>query len=186
MSSLVSSLVFIWAVSGINYATAESLSSRGVFPDGALQQYTSDVWKLSNYNHPPKLFTFWATWCPYCRRLFPSIQALHEQYAADGLTVVAISVRDDGDTLAYARKHGLTMDVLINGDPLVDQMGVPGTPVVVLLNGDNRVVFATPNSDPTDSTLRNAVHRRWQPMLNTGSPVPNADRSNDANSPSWL
>ena len=143
--------------SGVNSAAAESSPGNGVFPDFTLHQNTGDTWRLSDYDGQPKLLMFWATWCPYCRRLFPAIQALHQQYADDGLTVVAISIRDDGDTLAYARKHGLTMDILVEGDALADRVGVPGTPMVLLLDRENRLVFATMNSDPNDPTLQNTV-----------------------------
>ena len=141
----------------VNSAAAENSTDNGVFPEFTLSQNTGQRWHLSEYNGQPKLLMFWATWCPYCRRLFPVIQEIHEQYADDGLTVVAISIRDDGDTLAYARKHGLTMDIVVEGDALADRIGVPGTPTVLLLDGRNRVIFGTMNSNPQDSTLSDAV-----------------------------
>ena len=49
------------------------------------------------------------------------------------------------------------MDILVEGDALADRIGVPGTPTVLLLDGRNRVIFGTMNSNPQDSTLSDAV-----------------------------
>src|SRR5271167_4287474 len=40
------------------------------------------------------LIEFWATWCPYCKRDQPAIDAMVEEYAAKGLIVLAVDVRE--------------------------------------------------------------------------------------------
>ena len=91
---------------------------------------------------------FWATWCPYCKKLFPVIENLHKTYADQGLEVLAISIRDDGDTAAYARDNGLTMTILNEGDDLARSLGVKGTPTVMAVNANNEIVFAGVNPAP--------------------------------------
>ncbi len=112
---------------------------------------------LSEYGTQPKLIMFWATWCPYCKILFPAIKDIHRQHAAEGLAVLAISVRDDGDVAAYIEEYGLKMPVLVEGDDVADSLGVPGTPAVLVLDADNRIVYATTNSDPQAPGIRRAI-----------------------------
>jgi thiol-disulfide isomerase/thioredoxin len=45
------------------------------------------------------LVDFWATWCVPCVKAMPDLQKLHTQYAAKGLTVVGISIDDEGAKL---------------------------------------------------------------------------------------
>ena len=47
--------------------------------------------------------TFWATWCEPCRDEYPMLGELAKQYAPQGLTVVGISLDDDGDMILVRR-----------------------------------------------------------------------------------
>jgi len=40
------------------------------------------------------LIEFWATWCPYCKRDQPAIDAILEEYGPKGLVVLAVDVRE--------------------------------------------------------------------------------------------
>ncbi len=143
-----------------------SLSAQGVAQGGvpgfveefSLADVNGQVHRLSDYDSQPKLIMFWATWCPYCKRLFPAIQQIHADYASAGLQVLAISVRDEGDVAAYIEEYDLKMQVLVKGDEVADSLGVPGTPAVVLLDPTNQVVFATTNSDPEHPGIPQAVN----------------------------
>ena len=102
-------VIVLWA----GTAAAEDsrlLNAGDVFPDFSLERSDGSIWRMSDYSEHPKIIMFWATWCPYCRKLFPGIVALNRQYEAHGLEIVAVNFRDDGDTDAYARKHGLDFE----------------------------------------------------------------------------
>jgi len=125
-------------------------------PDFELTTLDGKSWRLTDQGDRPKLVMFWATWCPYCKKIFPTVQEIHEVYDPE-LAVAAISIRDKGDVQAYVDKRGLTMDILVDGDTVGDLYEVPGTPAILLLDGKNNVVFGTLDSDPTNPELRNAV-----------------------------
>lgn len=144
--------------------THAATPSQVVIPDFTLEDNHGAAWQLSHHANQPKVFMFWATWCPHCKKLFPTIQSIHERYESAGLEVVAISVFDDGDTQAYAQQRGLTMDVLIHGDALAEGLNVPGTPTVIVLDGNNQVVFGAVNPDPSDTTIELVVQRLLAPV----------------------
>ncbi len=149
-------VVVLWA----GTAAAEDsrlLKAGDVFPDFSLERSDGSIWRMSDYSEHPKIIMFWATWCPYCRKLFPGIVALNRQYSDEGLEIVAINFRDDGDTDAYARKHGLNFDIVLSGDTLAADVGVRGTPTVFVLDRNNRIQLRSSNSNPEDPILAQAV-----------------------------
>jgi thiol-disulfide isomerase/thioredoxin len=46
------------------------------------------------------LVNFWATWCPYCRKEMPAIEAFTRDYRNRGFEVIAISVDDPPEKIA--------------------------------------------------------------------------------------
>ena len=50
--------------------------------------------RLADLRGRPVWINFWATWCPPCQEETPILRDIHEQYADDGLAVVAISVQE--------------------------------------------------------------------------------------------
>lgn len=130
------------------FAAAFSVQAQTQLPPFNLVDTAGQQWSSSDHAASPKLIMFWATWCPYCKKLFPVIENLHKTYADQGLEVLAISIRDDGDTAAYARDNGLTMTILNEGDDLARSLGVKGTPTVMAVNANNEIVFAGVNPAP--------------------------------------
>jgi len=46
------------------------------------------------------LVNFWATWCPYCRKEKPAIDAFWQDYRGKGFEVISISVDDAPEKIA--------------------------------------------------------------------------------------
>ena len=73
------------------------------------------------------LLNVWATWCVPCRTEMPSIQALHDRFAARGLKVVAVSVDNAGfedEIQRFRDQYGLTFEILHDASGQ-DQTGLP-------------------------------------------------------------
>lgn len=92
---------------------------------------------IEDYRGDVVLLNIWATWCGPCRIEMPEIQALHSDFAPQGLRVVAISIDTEEAREAivgFVRDYGLTFEILHDpsGDiqRIYQTAGVPETFVI--------------------------------------------------------
>ena len=92
---------------------------------------------MDDYRGEVVLLNIWATWCAPCRVEMPSMQRLHDEFAGDGLKVVAVSIDDAGmeqQILEFARDYGLTFEILHDATGQIQSAyqttGVPETLVI--------------------------------------------------------
>jgi len=91
------------------------------------------------------LVNFWATWCPPCRREMPSLEHLYQQLRDRGLTVLAVDVGEDADTV-FAFTGQLepapSFPLLLDADSrAVQEWRVKGLPTSFLIDPQGRVIF---------------------------------------------
>ena len=64
----------------------------GRAPDFQLKLFDGGEIRLSDLRGRVVLVNFWASWCPPCRDEAPDLQALHEVYGDEGLTVLGVNI----------------------------------------------------------------------------------------------
>jgi cytochrome c biogenesis protein CcmG/thiol:disulfide interchange protein DsbE len=93
---------------------------------------------------------FWASWCEPCRRSFPWLAHLHEQYGDRGLTVVAINLDQERKAAdAFLAKYPAPFRVAF--DPQGKTAGafhVEVMPTSFLIGRDGRVLERHAGFDP--------------------------------------
>jgi thiol-disulfide isomerase/thioredoxin len=114
-------------------------------PAAAVQTLDGKTANLASYiGKGPVLIEFWATWCPNCRELEPSLLAEQKKYASRVRFVgVAVSVNQSpAKVKAYVAKHGIRHDIVFdtNGNA-AEAYDVPATSYVVVLNAKGDVVY---------------------------------------------
>ncbi|HMA06516.1 MAG TPA: TlpA disulfide reductase family protein [Ramlibacter sp.] len=98
----------------------------------------------SVFGKGPVLIEFWATWCPNCKELEPTMLAVQKKFAGKVTFVgVAVSVNESPRAVqAYAEKHALMMTHFFDRrGKAVDAFEVPATSFVVVLNKAGEVVY---------------------------------------------
>jgi thiol-disulfide isomerase/thioredoxin len=74
------------------------------------------------------LVNFWATWCPYCRKEMPAIQAFWEEHHGEGFEVLAISVDDAPEKIAaYMKDAGYGFPAAAMDQSVLDTFGSVST-----------------------------------------------------------
>jgi thiol-disulfide isomerase/thioredoxin len=109
-----------------------ALAAGGVITSLPVSAQVAPAWDLPSINGPDinstnfagqvVVLNFWATWCGPCCDELPSLIALQQNYASNGMTVVGISLDDSPDGInpptalvsATAASYGLNYPVVMD------------------------------------------------------------------------
>lgn len=133
-------------------------------PEFVLPAADGTLVSLKEFRGKPLVLHFWATWCPYCKKLQPGLQALAEANAERGLVVIGISFREDAGTQPQAvlESRGISFRTLVGGDETAAMYGVKGTPTTFFINRKGVIVGKTHTSMPDDPVLQSLSARAVQ------------------------
>lgn len=121
--------------------------------DWTLTSVSGEQVTLSDYQGRPVILVFWATWCPYCKKLLPGIAELNDKYAEKGLKIIAVNIKEDWKPEVYWRNHEYKFDAVLEGDALADKYGVMGTPGIVFIAPNGEVLKVAHFSAPDHPSL---------------------------------
>jgi thiol-disulfide isomerase/thioredoxin len=113
--------------------------------------------KLSELRGKVVLLDFWATWCTFCVKTMPRLNALHEKYKDRGLVIIGLNefegnIQGRPATRAqeleyfrqFKRRLNVTYDFAVAADARNDgPYGVAALPTAVLVDRRGRVRFLT-------------------------------------------
>jgi peroxiredoxin len=110
--------------------------------DFTLKDSNGNTVRFRDYKGRTALLYFMTTWCPECREAIPHLKDIHARYSGKGLVFYGVSVLEDKEkVVAYAKKRGLSYPILLDDDGKVaKEYGVVGVPVMVLINGEGRII----------------------------------------------
>ena len=112
----------------------------GPFPEYAAPTLDGDTVAVSELRGKVVFLNVWATWCPPCRREMPSLQALHQDLADQGLRIVGVSIDAAGDEekiRAFLDTVGVTYLILHDPEQRIDEaMPIVGIPHTFLIGRD--------------------------------------------------
>jgi len=116
---------------------------------------------LSDYKGEIVLLNVWATWCVPCRTEMPSIQALHDRFAARGLKVVAVSIDKPGfddEIRTFRDQFGLTFEILHDATANIQRdYQTTGVPETFIIGRDGMIRRKVIAADDWDSPANRAL-----------------------------
>jgi thiol-disulfide isomerase/thioredoxin len=143
----------VLGLAGIETACAQEPAE--LAPD--FQGMTLDAKRFSrnSLRGKPVLIQFWATWCGYCRKDEPAIEALAEEYR-DRLTVLAVNMQEPEQKVRqYVAAHGRRSTIVLSSSTnLPAVFGVRGFPTYVYLDAESHVVAQKPGAQGEEGLRR--------------------------------
>ncbi len=94
-------------------------------PDFTLNSLEGSEVTLSDLNGQPVLVNVWASWCLPCRAEMPAIENIYQEYAEQGLQVLAVNATNQDnltDVVNFISKNQLTFPVLLNSSGNVSEL----------------------------------------------------------------
>lgn len=86
---------------------------------------------------------FWASWCPYCKALMPSLDRIASDLGSERVVVVAVNAWEDAETdpAAVLREGGHDFVLLVKGGKAAKAWKVRGTPGLFVVDRDGVVIY---------------------------------------------
>ena len=98
------------------------------------------MWLSEDHAGKPVLVVFMGSWCPWCKRTMPAVNALKEKYGDQVEIVGAFMDSTPGPVKDAAQEHGFTATALYNAGEIAEGMGVEGLPHTILFDKKHRAV----------------------------------------------
>jgi thiol-disulfide isomerase/thioredoxin len=157
MKTALSLLLLLISLTPFAGEAKDNINSQA--PHWQLQTQAGKSIALADYQGKPIILHFWATWCPYCKKLQPKLVALTEKYKNTGIKIVAISFNEDDGAKPQdeINQRGYQFITAVNGEKVAQQYGVRGTPTTYFINRNGSVIFKTSSSNIKDPRFELAV-----------------------------
>ena len=102
---------------------------------------TEEVWKSADYKGKPVLVAVMASYCGWCKRSLPALEAANSEFKDKGVVVVGIYVDEDEDAVKkIIEDYDLKSTILYQGGKTAQDLMVSGFPHIMLFDQDHDLV----------------------------------------------
>jgi cytochrome c-type biogenesis protein len=127
----------------VNSSSGAVQAERPLAPDVALQRPDGSSFRLSQLRGKVVVVNFWASWCLPCRLEIPSFNKTYQQYQAQGVEFIGVSVDAGGwpDVQEFQKEVAIAYPVLLDQDQTAGDAfgGLPGLPVTIFIDRQGRI-----------------------------------------------
>ena len=141
--SVCSAITNSLGLPGPSTAGVSSAGSRIDAPSWELPDLDGKLVSNEDFSGKIVLIDFWATWCPPCREMIPGLIEIQEEYGADKLAIVGISLDSNGAVAVkpFASKRGINYTLLIGNEAITREFGgIQAIPTSFLIDQRGKIV----------------------------------------------
>jgi len=132
--------------------------------------------KLSDYRGKIVIISFWASWCPPCRKEMSMLAQLQKAATRDKLVVFAVNWQQDEDTFRNIRRALSNVDLTLVSDPegyIGRKYDVDSIPHMVILGRDGRVAAIHVGYGESElPALIDEINALWNQPAQPSAPAP--------------
>lgn len=127
-------------------AAADGSMMNAPIPDLTLTLLDDSTIHLPDLTGDIVFLNFWASWCEPCKAEMPLLQQVSEDYADQGVRVIAVTDPNDGQTLeqvkTFVERYNITFPVALSSeDALFQRFDVVQIPITYIINREGIVQF---------------------------------------------
>jgi peroxiredoxin len=111
------------------------------------------------------LVSFWATWCPPCRKEMGDLDLIYAHFQSQGLVILSISSENNFTVTSYVQSIGYHPSVLIDdGGKVAKQFHVDGIPRTFVFDREGKLVSQATDMRTEKQFLRMLVTAGLKPI----------------------
>lgn len=135
-------------------------------PDFTLNTLDGAAITLSELHGQAVLVNVWASWCVPCRTEMPAMQAIYDEYASQGFTILAINAtsQDSAANAAdFINEYGFSFPILMDVDGEVSRLyQVSALPSSFFIRPNGQIEEVVIGGPMAEALLRTRVERLLQ------------------------
>ncbi len=167
------SLLFSFSVIAEEETEEQAAEDSNIAPAWSLKK-GDDVYGSEQLQGKPYVLHFWATWCPYCKKLQPGLDSISKDYIDDNIPTYAVSFWENkrAKPIKEMQNRGLDLNVLVQGDEVAKSFNIQATPATLFIDHNGEILVKLNTSDPNDPQLRLAYELLKDNFKKKDEPAP--------------
>jgi cytochrome c biogenesis protein CcmG/thiol:disulfide interchange protein DsbE len=123
------------------YVSLKAVGQRKSAPELVLEDSAGKPFTLKQYAGKIVLLDFWATWCHGCQEEIPWFSDFHREYGPEGLSVVGVSLDEDGwkAVKPFIKTAAVPYRIVLGNDTIARRYGIAAMPDTFLIDRNGKV-----------------------------------------------